>query len=79
MDGIGVQYESEMIYHNMLKELEDKNVIFTSIDDAIRNYSDFASAMYKFESGETVEVKLMRLSQGTYKEMSINVVLAGAQ
>ena len=31
MDGMGVQYESEVIYHNMLKELEDKNVIFTSI------------------------------------------------
>ena len=38
MDGIGVQYESEVIYHNMLKELEEKQVIFTSIDDAIKKY-----------------------------------------
>ncbi len=38
LDGIGVQYESEVIYHNMIKELEEKNVIFTSIDDAIKKY-----------------------------------------
>ncbi len=38
MAGMGVQYESEVIYHNMLKELTDKKVIFTSIDNAIRMY-----------------------------------------
>ena len=24
--GVGAQYESEVIYHNMIKELEEKNV-----------------------------------------------------
>ena len=38
MAGMGVQYESEVIYHNMLKELTDKKVIFTSIDNAIKEY-----------------------------------------
>ena len=38
MAGMGVQYESEVIYHNMLKELVDKKVIFTSIDNAIKEY-----------------------------------------
>ncbi|MBQ6546957.1 MAG: Fe-S cluster assembly protein SufB [Bacilli bacterium] len=40
LDGIGVQYQSEVIYHNMLKELEDKNVIFTSIENAFKNHRD---------------------------------------
>ena len=40
MDGIGVQYQSEVIYHNMLKELEEKNVIFTSIENAFKNHKD---------------------------------------
>ena len=40
MDGIGVQYQSEVIYHNMLKELEEKNVIFTSIENAFKNHRD---------------------------------------
>ena len=74
-------YVTDVIMNSpaMLDGLQ-KGDIITGLDEfSIRNYSDFASAMYKFESGETVEVKLMRLSQGTYKEMSINVVLAGAQ
>lgn len=40
MDGMGVQYESEVIYHNMLQELTEKKVIFTSIDNAIKKYPD---------------------------------------
>lgn len=38
LDGIGVQYESEVIYHNMIKELEEKQIIFTSIEEAIKKY-----------------------------------------
>ncbi len=40
MDGIGVQYQSEVIYHNMIQELLDKNVIFTSIEDAFTSHRD---------------------------------------
>lgn len=40
LDGIGVQYESEVIYHNMLSELEEKNVIFTSIEVAMKKYPE---------------------------------------
>ena len=40
LDGIGVQYQSEVIYHNMLKELKEKNVIFTSIENAFKNHRD---------------------------------------
>ena len=46
MDGLGVQYESEMIYHNMIKELEKKKVIFTSIDDAIQKYPDLVKKYF---------------------------------
>ena len=46
MDGLGVQYESEMIYHNMINELEKKNVIFTSIDDAIKRYPDLVKKYF---------------------------------
>lgn len=42
MGGMGVQYESEVIYHNMIEELKQKNVIFTSIEDALKNYPDIA-------------------------------------
>ena len=40
LDGIGVQYQSEVIYHNMLEELKEKKVIFTSIEEAFKNHRD---------------------------------------
>ncbi len=40
LDGIGAQYESEVVYHNMIKELEDKNVIFCSTDDALKKHPE---------------------------------------
>ena len=46
LDGIGVQYESEVIYHNMIQELNDKNVIFTSIEDAIKNYPELVKKYF---------------------------------
>ena len=46
LDGIGIQYESEVIYHNMIKELEEKNVIFTTIDDAIKKYPDLVKKYF---------------------------------
>lgn len=44
--GMGVQYESEVIYHNMIKELEEKNVIFTSIEVAIKKYPDLVKKYF---------------------------------
>lgn len=46
LDGMGVQYESEVIYHNMLDELEKKNVIFTSIDIAIKKYPEIVKKYF---------------------------------
>ncbi len=34
--GVSTQYESEVVYHNMLKEVQDKGVIFLSTDMALR-------------------------------------------
>lgn len=38
--GVHVQYESEALYHNMLKELKDKNVIFLDTDTALKKYPE---------------------------------------
>lgn len=38
--GIGAQYESEAIYHNMLKELVEKNIIFCDTDTALREHPE---------------------------------------
>lgn len=46
LDGMGVQYESEVIYHHMLEELAKKKVIFTSIEDAMKRYPSIVSKYF---------------------------------
>lgn len=46
LDGMGVQYESEVIYHNMLDELTKKNVVFTSIEKGLKNYPEIANKYF---------------------------------
>ncbi len=38
--GVSTQYESEVVYHNMLKEVEDKGVVFLDTDSALKQYPD---------------------------------------
>ncbi|MEG0021658.1 MAG: Fe-S cluster assembly protein SufB [Bacilli bacterium] len=40
LDGTHAQYESETIYHNMIKELEEKNVIFCDTDTGLREHPE---------------------------------------
>ena len=74
-------YVTDVIMNSpaMLEGVQKGDIITGLGNFTVRNYSDFASAMYKFESGQVVKITLMRLSQGIYKEMSMNVVLSGAE
>jgi Fe-S cluster assembly protein SufB len=38
--GVAAQYESEVVYHSLHKELADKGVIFTDTDTALREHPD---------------------------------------
>lgn len=38
--GVGAQYESEVIYHSIAKDLADKGVIFLDTDSALREHPD---------------------------------------
>jgi len=38
--GVGAQYESEMVYHNLQEHLEKQGVIFLSIEDGLRQHPD---------------------------------------
>lgn len=40
LGGMHLQYESEGLYHNMLNELKEKNVIFLDTDTALKKYPD---------------------------------------
>src|SRR6185369_6210379 len=38
--GVGAQYDSEVVYHNLKKQWEDKGVIFVDTDTALKKYPD---------------------------------------
>lgn len=38
--GVGAQYDSEVVYHNLQKELEEKGVIFSDPETAVREHPD---------------------------------------
>ena len=38
--GVGAQYDSEVVYHNVQKALEEKGVIFVDTDTALAKYPD---------------------------------------
>ncbi len=38
--GVGAQYDSEVVYHNVQKHLEEQGVIFLGMDDGLRQYPD---------------------------------------
>ncbi len=38
--GVGAQFESEVVYHSTMKELEAQGVIFTDTDTALRDYPE---------------------------------------
>ena len=44
--GVHTQYESESVYHNMLKEVEDKGVIFLDTDSALRLYPELVKEYF---------------------------------
>jgi Fe-S cluster assembly protein SufB len=40
LSGVGAQYESEMVYHNIQEHLAEKGVIFKSIENGLRDHPD---------------------------------------
>ena len=44
--GVGAQYESEVVYHKLQKELEDQGVIFLDMDSGLREHEDIVKQYF---------------------------------
>ena len=44
--GVGAQYESDIIYHNLKKEWEDKGVVFLDMDEAVQKYPELVKQYF---------------------------------
>ena len=46
LSGVGAQYESEVVYHNIRKDLKEKGVIFLDMDSALREQPDLVKEYF---------------------------------
>ena len=68
--GVGAQYESEVIYHSMIKELEEKNIIFCDTDTALKKYPDlfkeYFNNLVKYDENKYTALNGAVWSGGTF-------------
>ncbi len=68
--GVGAQYESEVIYHNMIKELEDKNIIFCDTDTALKKHPElfkkYFNNLVKYDENKYTALNGAVWSGGTF-------------
>ncbi len=68
--GIGAQYESEVVYHNMIKEFEEKNIIFCDTDTALKKYPDifkeYFNKLVKYDENKYTALNGAVWSGGTF-------------
>lgn len=69
MAGMGVQYESEVIYHKMIEELEKKHVIFTSIDQALKDHKELVQKYFG---------KIVKAEENKYAALNSSVFSGGS-
>ncbi len=46
LSGVAAQYESEVVYHNIKKDLEEKGVVFLGMDEGLRQYPDLVKEYF---------------------------------
>jgi len=70
LDGIGAQYDSEVIYHNMIKELTEKKVIFMDTDSALKYHEDlfkkYFNKLVKYDENKFTALNSAVWSGGTF-------------
>lgn len=79
LDGVGAQFESEVVYHNMIKELEEKNVIFCSTDTALKKYpelfEEYFNNLVKYDENKYTALNGAVWSGGTFIYVPKNTII----
>ena len=79
LDGVGAQFDSEVVYHNMLEYLEEKNVIFCDTDTALKKYPDifkkYFNNLVKYDENKYTALNGAVWSGGTFIYIPPNTVI----
>lgn len=46
LGGVGAQFESEVVYHNLKKDLEEKGVVFLDMDESVQKYPELVKKYF---------------------------------
>ena len=70
LSGVGAQFESEVIYHNMIEELVKKNIIFCDTDTALKKYpkkkKKYFNKLVKYDENKYTALNSAVWSGGTF-------------
>ena len=68
--GVGAQFESEVVYHNMIQEFEEKNIIFCDTDTALKKYphlfKEYFNKLVKYDENKYTALNGAVWSGGTF-------------
>ena len=70
LSGLGAQFESEVVYHNMIEELESKSIIFCDTDTALKKYpllfQEYFNKLVKYDENKYTALNGAVWSGGTF-------------
>lgn len=80
LSGVGAQYDSDVVYHNLKKEWEAKGVIFENMDVAVQKYPELVKKYFMTQCVPINDHKFVMLhaavwSGGTFIYVPKNVVI----
>ncbi|WP_434414729.1 Fe-S cluster assembly protein SufB [symbiont of Argiope bruennichi] len=79
LSGVSTQYESEVVYHKLLKEVEDKGVIFLDTDTALKKhpeyFKEFFGKVINFHDNKYAALNTSVWSGGSFIYVPKNVKL----
>ncbi len=80
LSGVGAQYDSSIVYHNLQKSLQDKGVIFENMDVAIHKYPELVKKYFMTSCIPINDHKFIMLhgavwSGGTFIYVPKNVII----
>ena len=79
LNGVGAQFDSDTVYHNMIKELEDKNIIFCDTDTALQKhqkiFKKYFNNLVKYDENKYTALNGAVWSGGTFIYIPPNTTL----
>lgn len=79
LSGVSTQYESEVVYHSMLKEVEEKGIIFLDTDTALKQHPElfkkYFGTVVKLDDNKFSDLNAAVWSGGSFIYVPKGVVL----